>query len=164
MQSIQARRRNLERKRKKREAKRRGHDAPPRLGQVRLDMMCTLVMYAWPLIQLLRPDHGAEELQAVLRCAALVWNTVIETEGQPAEAVVFLTQRMRREPTRDLPHLTIVIGMLAYLKAEHFGSDARMVDAVDVRSEGGKLRVTATERPRLRLDAPANAVRAMYPP
>ncbi len=81
MQSIQARQGNLERKRKRREAKRRGHDAPPRLGQARLDMMCTLVTYAWPLIQLLRPDHGAEELEPVLRSAAVVWNTVIEMEA-----------------------------------------------------------------------------------
>ena len=111
-------------------------------------MMCTLVTYAWPLIQLLRPDHGAEELEAVLRSAALVWNTVIETEGHPAKAVAFLIQRIRRELTRDLPHLTIMIGALAYRKAEHFGSDARMVAAVDVRKEAGKLRVTATECPR----------------
>jgi hypothetical protein len=145
MQSIQARQRKLERKRKKREAKGRGHDAPLRLGRARLDMMCTLVMFAWPLIQLLRPNHGAEELEAVLRSAALVWNTIIEMEGDPAETVVFLTQRIRRALTRYPSHLTIMIGALAYRKAEHFGSDERMVAGVDVRSEGGKLRVTATE-------------------
>jgi len=64
------------------------------------------------------------------------------------KAVAFLIQRIRRELTRDLPHLTIMIGALAYRKAEHFASDARMVAAVDVRKEAGKLRVTATECPR----------------
>jgi len=79
----------------------------------------------------------------VLLFASIVWNTVIEEEGNPAEALLFLARRIRRQLGRTPPHLVVMAGALAYRKAERYGADARIVTAVDVCSDGGKLRVSA---------------------
>jgi hypothetical protein len=127
MQSMQARQRKLERKRRKREERQRSfHPRPPLEVGPRPDpeMPYTLIKYAWPLIQRLPRDQGPEELKEVLLFASLVWNAVIEQEGDPAETLLFLARSMRRELHRTPPHLVVVVGALAYRKAECFGADA----------------------------------------
>jgi len=144
MQSVQARQRKRERKRLKREEKRRSLGSSLPLGLVPFPgpkMSDTLLDYARPLIDGLPDDAGLEELRALLKFASVVWNAVVEEDGDVDEAVLNLTTDMTAKLQGPPPEA--VIEWLAERKVYRYGDDPRIVLSVEVFRNGDQLRVMA---------------------
>jgi len=144
MQSEQTRQWRRERKRLEREEKRRSlrDSLPIEVVPLRLAKMSdTLLEYAGPLINALPDDAGLEELKRVLQLAAVVWNAVVEEDGDVDEAALNLVADMKSKLQVTPPEA--VIEWLADRRVFRFGDDPRVFLSVDVVREGDRMRVLA---------------------
>ena len=145
MQSEQTRQWRRERKRLAREEKRRSlrDSLPIEVVPLRLAKMSdTLLEYAGPLINALPDDAGLEELKRVLQLAAVVWNAVVEEDGDVDEAALNLVADMKSKLQVTPPEA--VIEWLADRRVFRFGDDPRVVLSLDVVRDGDRMRVLAT--------------------
>ncbi len=145
MQSEQTRQWRRERKRLEREEKRRSlrDSLPIEVVPLRLAKMSdTLLEYAGPLINALPDDTGLEELKRVLQLAAVVWNAVVEEDGDVDEAALNLVADMKSKLQVTPPEA--VIEWLADRRVFRFGDDPRVVLSLDVVRDGDRMRVLAT--------------------
>ncbi len=145
MQSEQTRQWRRERKRLEREEKRRSlrDSLPIEVVPLRLAKMSdTLLEYAGPLINALPDDAGLEELKRVLQLAAVVWNAVVEEDGDVDEAALNLVADMKSKLQVTPPEA--VIEWLADRRVFRFGDDPRVVLSLDVVRDGDRMRVLAT--------------------
>ncbi len=145
MQSEQTRQWRRERKRLEREEKRRSlrDSLPIEVVPLRLAKMSdTLLEYAGPLINALPDDAGLEELKRVLQLAAVVWNAVVEEDGDVDEAALNLVADMKSKLQVTPPEAAIE--WLADRRVFRFGDDPRVVLSLDVVRDGDRMRVLAT--------------------
>jgi len=145
MQSEQTRQWRRERKRLAREGKRRSlrDSLPIEVVPLRLAKMSdTLLEYAGPLINALPDDTGLEELKRVLQLAAVVWNAVVEEDGDVDEAALNLVADMKSKLQVTPPEAAIE--WLADRRVFRFGDDPRVVLSLDVVRDGDRMRVLAT--------------------
>ncbi len=145
MQSEQTRQWRRERKRLEREEKRRSlrDSLPIEVVPLRLAKMSdTLLEYAGPLINALPDDTGLEELKRVLQLAAVVWNAVVEEDGDVDEAALNLVADMKSKLQVTPPEAAIE--WLADRRVFRFGDDPRVVLSLDVVRDGDRMRVLAT--------------------
>jgi len=136
MQSEQTRQSKRERKRLRREQKRRSLQGPP-VGVVsavpRIRMFEVLVDYAGPLIDALPRDAAPERTEELLLLAAVVWNAVVEEDGDPGEAARKLIADMKSKvPFRPSDAL---VEWLARRKVSRFSDDPRLIQGVDLAHE-----------------------------
>jgi len=144
MQSEQTRQWRRERKRLAREEKRRSlRDSLPVevVPLRRAKMSDTLLDYAGPLIKALPDDTGLEKLRMLLQLAAVVWNAVVEEDGDVDEAALNLVADMKSKLQVTPPEA--VIEWLADRRVFRFGDDPRVFLSVDVVREGDRMRVLA---------------------
>jgi len=101
----------------------------------------TLLDYAGPLIKRLPDDIGLEKLRMLLQLAAVVWNAVVEEDGDVDEAALNLVADMKSKLQVTPPEA--VIEWLADRRVFRFGDDPRVFLSVDVVREGDRMRVLA---------------------
>jgi hypothetical protein len=144
MQSEQQKQQKRERDRLERETRRQSVRASRTVLELAGDMSNTLFEFARPFTQGMTLCRGAEELKARLRFAAVVWNAVIEAEGDPLEAFIELVEDMEAK-TGQVPPAAVIF-VLSKRKADEFAADTRLFRFVDVQVGGDRVRITASAR------------------
>jgi hypothetical protein len=139
MQSERMRQRKREQKRLRREEKHRTIRAPPgRLSAVLPpSIFCLLLDYAAPLIEALPESADAELIDDFLMLAAVVWNAVVEENGDGEEAARKLIADMNAKVLFPPPDWLVL--WLAHRKATDFRDDARLMRGAEFERDIDRL-------------------------
>ncbi len=148
MQSEQRRQSKREQRRLRREQKRHSDRGPP-VGDVgavpRTSILEVLVDYAGPLIDAVPRDADPERTKQVLLLAAVVWNAVVEEEGDAEETARKLIVDMKSKVL--FPPPDALVKWLARRKVSRFGDDRRLIQGAELAREVDSLCKRGFQRP-----------------
>jgi hypothetical protein len=135
MQSEQTRQSKRERRRLEREQRRRSLRASlpgDASAASKRGVFAALLDYAGPLLDALPEDASLEQTSNVLLLAMLVWNVVVEQDGD-AEAARKLIADMKAKVL--FPPPDALVKWLAHRKISRFGDDPRLIRSADIDRE-----------------------------